>query len=114
MPDTQSCQGVDEGSGEGGIDGRHAGTVAVGPRPAAVATVTAMPGDTAYDFGYLVGNIFAALLVAYAVMWVIGAVRDDHGNRSASGRAFAHHYRTLWLAALVYAVVLLGRFVLPA
>jgi hypothetical protein len=47
-------------------------------------------------------------------MWAIGVVRDDRGNRTASGRASAHHYRTLWLAALLYAVVLLGRFLLPA
>ncbi|HUG74127.1 MAG TPA: hypothetical protein VMM81_00430 [Acidimicrobiia bacterium] len=73
-----------------------------------------MPGDTAYDLGYLVGNILTALLVAYAVMWVIGVVRNDRGSRVASGRAFAHHYRTLWLAALLYAVVVLGRFVFPA
>ncbi|MEX2322987.1 MAG: hypothetical protein WEA29_04360 [Acidimicrobiia bacterium] len=91
-----------------------AATVAVGSVPPVVATVMAMPGDTAYDFGYLVGGILAALLVAYAVMWVIGVVRNDRGNRTASGRAFAHHYRTLWLAALLYAAALLGRFVLPA
>jgi hypothetical protein len=87
-------------------------TVAVGS--SVVATVMAMPGDTAYDFGYLVGYILVALMVAYAVMWGIGAFRDERGSRTASGRAFAHHYRTLWLAALLYAVVLLGRFLLPA
>lgn len=72
-----------------------------------------MPGDTAYDLRYLVGNIFAALLVAYLVMWVIGSVRNDRGDRTGSGRAFAHHYRTLWLAAVLYAVVVLNRFVFP-
>jgi hypothetical protein len=91
-----------------------AGTVAVASVRAVVATVMTMPGDSAYDLGYLVGSILAVLLVAYAVMWVMGSLRNDRGTRSASGRAFAHHYRTLWLAALLYAVALLGRFLLPA
>jgi uncharacterized membrane protein len=73
-----------------------------------------MPGDTAYDLGYLVGNLLAALIVAYVVMRLVGAVRNHRGDRSASSRDFAHHYRTLWLAALLYAVALLGRLVLPA
>jgi hypothetical protein len=91
-----------------------AGTVAVGPVAPVVASVLDMPGDTAYDLGYLVGNLLAALLVAYVVMRVVGAVRNDGGNRSTSSRDFAHHYRTLWLAALLYAMVVLGRFVVPA
>lgn len=72
-----------------------------------------MPGDAAYDIGYLVGGIVGALIVAYLVMWVIGSVRNDRDRRVASGRAYAHHYRTLWLAAVLYAAVLLGRFVSP-
>lgn len=75
------------------------------------ATVIVMPNGTDYTVGYLIGTAVAALGAAFVLMWLIGVVRGGTSSRPRSGLDYSLHYRTLWLAALLYAVALLGRFV---
>lgn len=68
-----------------------------------------MLAETAYDVGYAVGSITAALVLAYLIMWVWGGVRHRNGGFAASGFRWANHYRTLSAAGLLWLLSTVSR-----
>lgn len=64
---------------------------------------------TAFDAGYLIGLLVGPPLVAFAGMWLWGALRHDGPGRARAGLRHAMSLTTLSVAGFLYLASMIGR-----